>query len=139
MSRNLKLWIALAGVVVFFAGAAVGLFAGAVHVRHHAVMFRHGPHMGERMQEHLEHELRLTPEQSAKVTPIIQQMSAQLESIRQETSERVTKTMNDSHQAMLPLLTPEQRQKLEELRRRHENMMRRRDFRVLPGGPPPNR
>jgi Spy/CpxP family protein refolding chaperone len=139
MSRTLKWWIAVAGVVIFFAGAAVGLFAGAFHARrHHAFMFRHGPRMGERMQQHLRQELQLTPEQSAKVTPIIERMSAQLETIRQETSARVTQTMNESHQEMLPLLTPEQRQKLADLRRRHEHMMHRRDFRPPPDVPPPN-
>jgi Spy/CpxP family protein refolding chaperone len=138
MSRTLKWWIAVAGVVVFLAGTAVGLFAGAFHVRHHAFVFRHGPRMGDRMQQHLQQELQLTPEQSAKITPIIERMSAELETIREETSARVTQTMNDSHQEMLPLLTPEQGQKLAELRRRHEHMMRRGDFRPRRDGPPPN-
>ena len=48
MTRTLKWWIAIAAVVVFFAGAAVGLFGGAVHVRQqHMMMIRHGPRVGE--------------------------------------------------------------------------------------------
>jgi len=135
MTKTLKWWIAVAGVVVFLAGTAVGLFAGAFHMRHRGFVFRHGPPGGERMQEHLERELRLTPEQSAKIAPIIQRMSAQLDTIREETSARVKQTMTSSHQEIEPLLTPEQRERLNQMRDRHEHMLHRRDFRRPP--PPP--
>ncbi|HEY0369582.1 MAG TPA: hypothetical protein VGC85_08305 [Chthoniobacterales bacterium] len=127
MTKTLKWWIAIAFVVVFLAGGALGLFAGALHARH--IVFQHrGPHAGERMQERLERELHLTPEQSAKIAPIVQSTAAELDSIRQETSARVAETMKQSHEEILPLLTPEQRERLEAMRRRHEEAMRRREM-----------
>jgi len=138
MTRTLKWWIAIAAVVVFFAGAAVGLFGGAVHVRQqHMMMIRHGPRVGERFQAHLQRELNLTPEQQQQIAPIIQRLGARLNSIRQETSARVAEAMNQSHEEIVPLLTPEQRERLEEMRRRHEEMMRRRGEIHPPHGPPP--
>src|SRR4051812_27944947 len=110
MTTRFKLWLAVAVMFVFLAGIAIGLFAGAMHARH--VFFgRHAGFMGERMREHLRRELRLTPEQYEKIAPIMDQTSAQLEAIRDETGRRVAETMSQSHTQIVPLLNPEQREK----------------------------
>ncbi len=118
MTTKVKLWFALAFLVVFLAGGAVGLFAGAYQVRRH---FGHGPRgfSSERMREHLRRELQLTPEQTAQVNPVIDRTAAQLESIRRETGERVLETMRASHSEIAPLLTEEQRARLDQMRQRH--------------------
>lgn len=138
MTRALKWWLALALVVVFGAGLATGLFAGA---RHHkrSVFKERRPFMGERMREHLRRELDLTPEQSAKIAPILDRTAAQLDTIREETQQRISDTMNTSHQEIAPLLNPEQRERLSQIRERHVRMMRRRAFGRPrgPHGPPP--
>jgi Spy/CpxP family protein refolding chaperone len=123
MSGRLKLWLALAFVVVFLAGAALGVFAGAMHARQ-IFLGRHGGFVAHRMHEHLRRELNLTPEQYEKVTPILDQMDQRLETIRSETGQRITEAMNQSHTEIVPLLTPEQREKLEQMRERHRRIMR---------------
>ncbi len=138
MTRALKLWLALALVVVFGAGLATGLYAGArQHKR--GVYKQHRPFMGERMREHLRRELDLTPEQAAQVGPILERTATQLDAIRQETRQRIGETMNASHQEIAPLLNPEQRERLSEIRDRHIRVMRRRHHgpRHGPHGPPP--
>jgi len=130
MTTTLKLWIATSLVVVFFAGAALGVFAGARHARQLGFV-RHGGQMPDRMRRHLQHQLDLTPEQSRQIAPVVDRLADQLELIRNETSARVAKTMDESHREIAPLLTPEQRERLQQMRRRHGRMLRRHDF-----GPP---
>ena len=123
MSKRWKLWLALAFVVVFFAGAALGLCAGAIHARQ--IFFgRHGVFAPNRMREHLRRELQLTPEQYDKVKPILDQTEQRLDEIRTETGQRVRDAMNQSQEQIVPLLNPEQRQKLDEMRERHRHIMR---------------
>src|SRR5450755_3973877 len=117
MTKRLKLWLALAFFVVFLAGGALGVFGGAIHARQ--VFFRgHGGFVAHRMREHLRRELQLKPEQYEKITPILDQMDQRLETIRNETGQRVRDAMSQSHEEIAPLLNPEQRQKLEEMRER---------------------
>jgi Spy/CpxP family protein refolding chaperone len=125
--KSWKWQLVIALVVVFFAGMATGLFAGARHA-HFVFMGRHGARTGERMRAHMQRELRLTPEQSAQISPIIDRTAAQLEVIRKETSKRVAGTFAHAHQEMLPLLNPEQRERLEEMKRRHRHMLQSHDL-----------
>ena len=138
MTRALKWWFTLALVVVFCAGLGTGLFAGARHQKR-AVYKHHRAFMGERMREHLRRELELTPEQAAQVGPILDRTAAELNSIRQETQQRISETMNSSHQEIAPLLNPDQRERLSQIRERHIRKMRRRHRgpRHGPHGPPP--
>lgn len=136
MTGKVKLWLAIAFVVVFLAGAALGVFAGALHARH-VVMHGRGGFAGDRMRRHLQRELNLTPEQAAKIDPVIDRTSAQLDAIRRETAERVSQTMSESHREIIPLLNPKQREQLERMRQRHLRMMERHEF-GPPHGPPPN-
>ena len=132
MTNALKWRIALVLVLVFFGGIATGVFLGARHARH--VFFAvHSGHFGDRMREHLKRELKLTPEQFDKVGPVIDKMSGQLEAIRDDTTTRVAEAMSDSHREIAPLLSQEQREKLEELKRRHERILRWRGVHRPPG------
>ena len=130
MIKGWKWRLAVALVIVFLAGIATGLFAGARHA-HFVFMGRHSGQSGERMRTHLEHELKLTPAQAAQIGPITDRTAAQLEAIRKETSHRVAQTFSQAHKEMLPLLTPEQQERLEELKRRHRHMLQAHDL------PPP--
>jgi hypothetical protein len=131
MTRALKWWFAVVLVVVFSAGVATGLFAGARHGKRGFVA-KHRHLTGERMREHLRHELHLTPEQEQKVAPVIERTTAQLDAIRQETQQRVAQTMNDAHQEVAPLLSPEQREELGRMRDRHMRFIQRRHLRPPP-------
>jgi Spy/CpxP family protein refolding chaperone len=123
MTRELKWWSALVLVIVFLAGVACGFF-GSMHRARKIFVERRAAHMGERMREHLRRELQLTPEQSAKIDPILDQTSQRLDAIREETGKRVSDTMNESHRQIAPFLTPDQQARLETMHRRHRGMLR---------------
>ncbi|MGI9089154.1 MAG: hypothetical protein ACR2HH_15675 [Chthoniobacterales bacterium] len=129
MIAGWKWKLALALAVVFLAGVAVGLFAGARHA-HFVFIGRHG-HNSERMRDHLARQLRLTPKQSDQIAPIVDGMATQLDVIRTETKHRVATTFERAHQQRMPWLTPEQRERPEELKREHRRMLRG-------NGPPPD-
>ena len=122
--------IAVGVLVVFAAGVATGMFVGT-RKAHDVLVFKHHGRMGERMRQHLIRELELTPEQVEKVSPIIDDTSQRLQQIRRESGRRVAETMRESHSAMAPHLTQQQRERLETMKMRHKRHLRRR------GLPPP--
>ncbi|MFL6527841.1 MAG: hypothetical protein ACJ8LI_06575 [Chthoniobacterales bacterium] len=134
MTSALKWRIGVALALVFIAGAAVGVFGSAHHVRR--IMFEHHPpHLRGRMAEHLRRELKLTDEQFAKIRPLVERSEDQLEKIREETNQRVHETMRQGHSEISPILTPEQRAKLQEMEERHRRALHDGG----PPGPPPDR
>ena len=132
MIRALQWRLLIGFVLVFLAGGATGLFVGAWHARQ-AFAGRHGGMMAERMREHIRRQLDLTPAQIREVDPILNDMAQQLQQIRRESGRRVAETMEQSHRAMLPHLTPEQQKELEEMKQRH---VRRWHWRHGPRPPP---
>jgi Spy/CpxP family protein refolding chaperone len=59
-------------------------------------------------------QLNLTPEQKAKVQPIIDQATPQIENIRREAMQKTRAVVNNAMAQIRPLLTPEQQKKLDE-------------------------
>ena len=125
MRRTFEWRIVLGLALVFLAGVATGLFAGAWHA-HRAFGERHGPMMGERMREHMKRQLDLTPEQEQVVDPILRTAAERLQVIRTETGQRVEQVMKDAHRELGTHLTPAQVAKLEQMRKRHEHFRRYR-------------
>jgi Spy/CpxP family protein refolding chaperone len=84
--------------------------------------------MGARLERHLD----LTPEQGARMRQILDQSRREAEALRRDLAPRMRDVMERSEQRIRELLTAEQRQRFEELRRRH----RRRSDRFFdgPGG-----
>ncbi|HEY3662328.1 MAG TPA: hypothetical protein VGL24_04170 [Chthoniobacterales bacterium] len=64
----------------------------------------------ERMTE----QLNLTPEQKAKVQPIVDQATPQIESIRRDAMEKTKTVVDNAMSQIRPMLTPEQQKKLDE-------------------------
>lgn len=121
MNRSLKINLIVGFILVFVAGAMTGNFFAALHARHVFIEF-HGPGMmASRMKERLRSELKLTPDQEAKISPIVDKMAAQLDQIRKETGQRVHQTFMDAHRDMSAILTDEQRKKLHEIEERHRS------------------
>ena len=58
--------------------------------------------------------MNLTPEQKAKVQPIIDQATPQIENIRREAMQKTKAVMDNAMAQIRPLLTPEQQKKLED-------------------------
>src|SRR6266487_1210937 len=72
MNRALQ-WKLIAGfILVFIAGGMTGAFLGGVHARHLFFEFHQPGVMATRMRDRLRTELHLTPEQVAKISPIIE-------------------------------------------------------------------
>src|SRR4029077_3412868 len=120
MNGRLKWQLAFAFLLVFAAGATSGGLFSSMHMRHRFLFGPpHSGEMGDRFREHMKRMLDLTPEQAAKIGPIIDSTSAKLEAIRVETAQRVRKTMEESEQQILPDLTPNQQAKLQKMKSEH--------------------
>jgi Spy/CpxP family protein refolding chaperone len=129
MNRALK-WKLIAGfLLVFLAGGLTGAFVGASHARHFFFKFHHRGDISERMRERLRRELDLTPEQVAKISPILDRAAAQLQQVRLDTGQRVREILNETHRQMTPHLTDEQREKLKQIEERHRRWRRHRSSR----------
>ena len=121
MNRSLK-WKLTAGfILVFLAGAMTGVFFASMHARHMFAEFHQPGLMATRMKERLSKELKLTPDQEAKISPIVEKMAAQLGQIRKETGQRVHQTFQDAHREMETNLTEEQRQSVRGMEQRHHS------------------
>jgi Spy/CpxP family protein refolding chaperone len=134
MNSALKWKLAFALLLVFAAGITTGGLFSALHVRRH---FLGPPESGEvssRMREHLRRALDLTPEQAAKISPIVDATSAKLEAIRVETAQRVRAVMEESEKQISPELSPEQQKKMQALKLEHHKIMQHHGF--LPPPPP---
>ena len=123
MSPSLKWRLALGMLIVFIAGVATGVFAGAWRFHQWAGGGRAGA-IGGRMRHHLQAQLGLRPEQMAKINPVIDQTAARLNAIRRDTGRRVNETMEQSRRDLAPNLTPEQLTRLDQMRARHQRHMR---------------
>ena len=127
MNKSLRWKLILAFVLVFVAGAACGFF-GAVHM--HQVFFAHmaPDSMARHMKERLRVELSLTPDQMQKISPIVDHAASQLKTTREQTMRSVHEIFSQTHHEIQPLLTPEQRIKLEEMEKRHSRLLHRHGF-----------
>ncbi len=89
----------------------------------------HGPGKLGNPLEHLTKELDLTPDQQAKVSPIVDGAKPQIQAIRQEAMQKTRAVMEDCTAQIRPLLTPPQQAKLDAIKKEHEdklNTMRER-------------
>ena len=78
----------------------------------------------------------MTPEQVAKISPIIDKTAGQLAEIRKETGRRVHEIIIGAHREMAANLTDDQRLKLQEIEARHRHWQRFRDSRPRPSASP---
>ena len=126
MNKALQ-WKLIAGfLLVFVARGVTGAFIGGSYARHHFFELHHPERIGGRMKERLRADLNLTPEQLAKISPIIDKTTTQLRDIRRDTRHRVREIIGDAHRQMGTELTDEQRQKLKQIEERHRHWRHRR-------------
>jgi hypothetical protein len=134
MSSSLRWKLVIAFLLVFLAGAASGFFGG-LH-RAHWMFARHrAGSLAEHLKQHLRAELQLSPQQVDEISPIVNRASSQLEAKREQTAREVRTIFEQMHNGIAPLLTPEQRRRLEEMEQRHRRLMHRHGF--VPPPPPP--
>ena len=76
--------------------------------------------------ERLTEGLNLTPDQQAKVQPIIDQAQPQIAAIHRECMQKMKAVMASTASQFRPLLTPEQQKKLDDNQKAHQGRMRAR-------------
>lgn len=91
----------------------------------HGPKHEHGPHhvkmMGNPL-DHLSKDLNLTEDQKTRVQPIIDQTKPQLAAIHKEAMEKMHALLESAGAQIRPLLTPEQQQKFDAMKKAHEDM-----------------
>jgi Spy/CpxP family protein refolding chaperone len=125
MNEVLK-WKLIAGfLLVFVAGGIAGAVLGGLYARHFFFEFHHPRTIGARMKEQFQSELHLTPEQVAKINPIIDKTAGKLQQVRRDTGRHVGEIWMEAHQQIAANLTDEQRQKLQQMKERHHRWQHR--------------
>jgi gas vesicle protein len=117
MSASLKGKLIAGFVLAFLAGGATGSFFAFRHAHDWQTRFGHHS-LAEHMRERLTSELKLTPEQMAKVQPILDDATKKLQQIRSDTGNRVRQVMQQMHDSLQPILTAEQRARLQSMEER---------------------
>jgi hypothetical protein len=72
--------------------------------------------------EHLTKSLNLTPDQQAKVQPILDQARPQIAAIHQDAAQKTKAVITNTVEQIRPLLTPEQQKKLDAQQKAHEDL-----------------
>ncbi|HWL17581.1 MAG TPA: hypothetical protein VNR00_18375 [Opitutus sp.] len=130
MNRTWKIVLAFVGV--FLAGAIFGA-ALAPRLMRTLLPERRQPFQ-ERMMERLDEELHLTAEQKQKIAPIVQRMAEETQRMRREGAITYRTVMEGLNEEIALELTPEQRAKHEEMRRKlRERMEQYRGRSGFPG------
>jgi Spy/CpxP family protein refolding chaperone len=137
MNRALK-WKLIAGfVLVFVAGGIAGAALGGLYVRCLFFEFHHPGQVGARMKEQFRTQLGLTPDQVAKISPVIDKTAAELQQVRHDTARRVREIWMEAHQQIAANLTDEQRKKLQQMKERHHRWRHRHGLpEFAPESPP---
>ena len=103
---------------IFLAGGVTGATVAVTAAKQLAAKPPRIGHIETRyLKERFQSKLGLTPEQTKSIEPILENMSEQLKSIRAETSKRIAAVMKNSCDQIGKDLTPEQRHKLEEMKK----------------------
>ena len=76
--------------------------------------------------ERLTDGLNLTPDQQAKIQPLIDQAKPQIAEIHREAMQKMKAVVDDTASQIRPLLTPEQQKKFDAIQKAHQDMMNAR-------------
>jgi hypothetical protein len=116
--RKSRLVAGVVIVLVLLAGIAIGFFL------HHEVSWRHGPagfavggpppgprpEIKNRMLERLDRDLKLTPDQHARIDTVLTRREADLRALMTETRPRFDSIAARTRSEIQAVLTPEQRE-----------------------------
>ncbi len=80
----------------------------------------HGGRAGGNPMEHLTKPLNLTPDQQAKVQPLVDKATPEITAIHRQAMQKTKAIMDRTMDQIRPMLTPEQQQKLDSMKQAHE-------------------
>ena len=109
-----KTLIAMLGAAVI---ASTGLALAQGHGGHGGRGWHHGDPL-----DNLTESLSLTPDQQAKVQPILDQAKPQLMAIHKEAMEKSKAVIDNAMSQIRPMLTPDQQKKADDMKAAHEDM-----------------
>ena len=133
--RKSRLVAGVVIVLVLLAGIAIGFFL------HHAMPWRHGPPglrrgrpaagpaagaIKERMLERLDRDLKLTPDQHARIDTVLTRREADLRALMLETRPRFDSIAARTRSEIQAVLTPEQREEFAKIVKQMESRRGRR-------------
>ena len=79
------------------------------------------------MLEHLTKTFNLTPDQQAKIQPILDQAKPQIMAIRQDAKQKIKAIRDNARTQIRAVLTPEQQQKFDALQKARDDMRKARE------------
>jgi Spy/CpxP family protein refolding chaperone len=133
-ARSIK--ITIYSLLIFVGGFVSGLLLAPMIGR----SFLSPPHPGDlsrHMLSRLQSSLQLTPEQTEQIKPLMDETTADMETIRSETTKRVTDRISETNAKIRLLLTPEQKKRFEEMEAQRRAHMRGGPGRPSSLPPPP--
>jgi len=137
MNQRLKVIFIFTGV--FVAGAVCGGPLVGRFLRPDRPEWRRG--MRPQVLERLEEDLSLTAAQKEKVRPVVMRAQEEMQRLRRENVRNLAVVMDRMHTEISAELTPEQRVKLEDMRKRFRERAERvrGEFRDMDRPPPTDR
>lgn len=131
--RNSRLLAGVVILLVFLAGVAVGFYLHHEFPRHGFPGLAIGgpppgppPGVKRWMLERLDHELKLTPEQHARIDTVLTRREEDLRALMTETRPRFEAIATRTRSEIQAVLTPSQQEKFAEITRRMEQRHDRR-------------
>jgi protein CpxP len=104
-------------ITILAAGAIATTGFAVAHGGHGGWMHRGNP------LEQMTETLKLTPDQQAKVQPIIDQAKPQLIAIHRDAMQKAKGIIDNAMTQIRPMLTPDQQKKADDLRKAHEDLI----------------
>ncbi|HJX98133.1 MAG TPA: hypothetical protein VJ281_04595 [Chthoniobacterales bacterium] len=119
IKRNLMTFSAIGAIAL--GGYAFAQAPGGGEFGGHRGGGWHG-HGGAFAMEHLTKSLNLTPDQQAKVQPLIDQAKPQIIAIHKDAMEKTHAIMDKTMSQIRPILTPDQQKKFDALQKARQDM-----------------
>ena len=114
MSGWFKYWrVVVALVTVFLAGGLMGFIGGATAAKRKIQQLNKPENWSGLMLQKLNHELKLSEEQRAKVAPLLQSTGRDLFAARRQAMVTSFQHLRTLYTSLEPILTEEQKKKLE--------------------------
>jgi len=108
---------------IFVTGGISGGALGVYEAKSHLFEPQREQEIAVRIRTRLQTKLALSPDQMAKINPIIDSDAAAVRAIHMEATQRVNKVFEDSYAKVSSILTPEQRAELDQMEKERREMM----------------
>lgn len=136
MNKSRAARIALYAALIFLAGAVTGALVAPMLGRHF-MRLPDSHQMSRLMLAHLRSGLDLTNEQEAQIKPLVEKTCSEMETIHQQTTQRVIDRLAETNAKIAAFLTPEQQVKFKKMEAEHRVHIRHFHHPGAPPGPPP--